>query len=208
MAALTFVQMRTLLLARAKNDSTTFGTAAGEEILSAIRYYSGRPFYFLETNSTSLSLSSSASATALPANFQSPIGLRIQVNGTWLGEDDGFKPTTYTELKKLRRDTSAGQPWHWAIFGSNIEFSKVADATYSLDFDFYKGDSAMPSADSDTSVWFDEPRDMIINRALEFFFDNVLHEGDKAQDYKARAERWERIFIGRGNMRLPPGALK
>lgn len=213
MAALTLGQMKTRVFARVNKTSTTsiqgvtLDTIAGEELLAAIRLYEGKPWWFLEDNDA-MTLDGGTSQEALPANFGTPIDLRIQVNGTWLGWDDDFRPATYREVKARRLNTDTGTPSRWAIFGGNLEFDKVADANYTLDFDFYKRDATLPSADSVSSVFFDEAQELILNRAVEYIYANTLHDSEMAATYRQKAEEWERELTKRHNRRVPRGALR
>lgn len=213
MAAITLGDMKTRLLSEVNKDATgtqegvTFAVHAQNSILAALVYYQGEEFTFLEGNATP-TLSSGESSEELPTDYHTPVNLRIQVNNEWRGEKQNFKQTTIKDIKDRRTTSSTGTPERWADWNGNIEFDVVADANYTLDFDYFKADATLPAADTVSSVFFDEGRDLILERSKAYFYENVLHDSDMAAPHKQNAVMWENKFTVSRNKKKKGGRLK
>lgn len=186
MAAITLATLRQRIRNEIKDSQQTqYESFIDDAIRSAIRFYSHARLWFLEKNDQLTHASGNLSKT-LPTDFHLMIGLRILVGGVWIDHDGGFTHVTWNELKNYNKDfTTTGVPSKWALFGTKFHFDVVSDADYSLDVTYIKKDVTLPSADSDTSVWFDDGQDLIRNKAMEFFYRDRLHAFDRADMHQA-----------------------
>lgn len=188
MTAVTFGAMKTRISSETNRDSTTEIAAIGDAIVTAIRFYDRKRFWFTETNTT-LTLSASANTVSLPSDFRALINLRVLVNGQYIGKDDGFLPVSYEQLKNEETNpTRTGSPEEYALFGSLIRVTPLADQAYTLDLDYIRGDASYPSADGDTSLWLgDEGQDIIRNKAKAIFYRDTLGSDDLAAFFESQA---------------------
>lgn len=206
MATKTYEQMRSRILQEAYDgtpqDAAVHGAAVNNALDSAIRLLEGKRFWFLETTET-LTLLSGDDSLSLPSDFKKHINLRIQVNNHWRGEKSGFSPTTYANLAEMREiSTLPDIPEHWALFGTRIEVDREADANYTLELAYVRGDTSYPSADSDVSVWFeDHSQDLTRYTALSILATDYMHSVDWAAKWSARAEQFEAKLTGWHNNR-------
>lgn len=189
--AVTFSELKTRIIKEA-GDNTTSGQAAyfeliGNAIVSAIKFYESSKLWFLEERDT-LTLTSGLDYTALPDDFRAAIELRVKVNGSWRGYNQGFSAISYQELIDQNiNTTNTGCPSKYAFFADSIYFDRVADQNYDIDISYIKGDVTYPESDSDISVWFDEGEDLIRYKALEMFYRDSRDAEEKAAYYKQAA---------------------
>lgn len=191
MAAATFSEMKQTILNMTKRGSGAL-TDIGNSITSAIRFYERKPLWFNQTYTESLTLSTGSSSLSLPATFKKELMVRVQVSGLWSGESNGFKGKSFQELKaNLFTDpTATGRPQYWAILGNTLYIDRIADTDYTIGLHYVYGDSSYPSADGDTSIWFDEARDLIRYYAAGLYYQDYLHAEEKAQTYFNKADSW------------------
>jgi hypothetical protein len=201
----TLGQMKTRLLAEINRSSAADITAVTNALLSAIRYYQGRPFWFLEVSST-LTVTDNTSDVSLPANFQQLVCLRNAYNGTDYGDGYGFDEVTFRELQNVWKQVAPTQRQFskWALFGTKIYTDSLANGAQTLKIDYIKGDTTLPSGDSDTSVMFEEAQDMIRYRSLIMLYQDYLHDTDSpmVDRYQQEVIRWENNLTSRSNTRM------
>ena len=162
-------------IARDTGLGTSFAQEIKDSIVAAIRLHETEPLWFLQDRTT-LTLQDGDISVSLPDDFKAHISLRVLVNGRWMGERHGFKSRTFNELlEENTDDTNTGYPETWALFGSRIYVNRTADDDYDLDLPYIKGDVAYPSADSDSSVWFDEGFEVIRLEATAIFLRDRVH---------------------------------
>lgn len=190
MAAATQLEMRQRILKEVKDSQQTqYESFIDDALRSAILFYSDQKLWFLQKMETVMLLET-ASSVAVPTDFQLIISLRISVDSRWRGDVDGFQQKTHDQLQGFSQDqTLTGVPRYWALFGSSFYMDKLADDDYALEVSYYKKDTSLPDADGDTSVWYDDGKDLIRNKAIEYFYRDRLHNFEKAADYEIRAER-------------------
>lgn len=188
---------------RIKNDvnrpSSSNDTAVKESINTAIRFYNGRRLWFLEEKET-LTLLNGDSSVALPDDFQSMLKLKYLYNNFWYSERNGFMETTWESLEDLAENSTAtGRPKWWALFGDRIYFDVMANDDFTIDISYIKGDVTEPSADGDTSVFFDEGQDLIRYKAESFLYSDYLHDSDGAGTSEAKAQQVYNQLTARQN---------
>ncbi len=202
--AVTLLTMRNRILNDSERDSSTFSTYVDQKIVAAIKFYErkGR-FWFLESNSTSLTLASSATTTTLPSNFSKLIRVRVLQDGVYISDPVGLEMVSYDELKRRAVDTNLSRaPFYCAIYGRNtLKFYPKADQEYTLDVDYILKDASYPSGDADTSVWMDnESEDLIYYKASAGFWGDVLHDETKRQEFETLAGReWNELIKANNN---------
>lgn len=201
MAAQTFLQMKTRVQAELNRPSTTYTSAIGDAIVSAIRFFEAKPVWFTEASST-LSLLINTNNIALPSNFKAMNTLKIPVGGYYRTQGTGFDQVQYKNLQREVIDsTKVDTPTKWADWTGKVYINCLADANYTLTIDYYKGDTTAPSADADTSIWFDEGQDLISVKAQAIFYRRRLHDFQTAQVYDAEANDIYNNLLSRSNMR-------
>lgn len=210
--ASTLLQMKTRIATDVNRDITVESTALTNAIVSAIKKYEkeGR-FWFLEANTTSLSLTVSTNTVTLPTNFGKLIRLRASVGGVWKTDGYGLDGISYDELKQIDTDPNlTGEPSKYALYStSTVRFFPTAADTYSLDVDYIKQDTSYPSSDSDTSVWMgDEAEDLIYYQASANFWGNRLRNTEKRIEFQQMADIEWKSLIKANNTRQYKYRLK
>lgn len=196
--AATLLQMKTRIATDVNIDITAESTALSNAIVAAIKFYEkkGR-FWFLEENTTALTLSDTTNTVTLPTNFGKLISVRANVNSVWVTDGKGLDGISYAELKQIDRDANlTGAPNKYALFGkTTLRFYPTADDDYSLDIDYIKQDVNYPSADSDTSVWLgDESEDLIYHAASARFWGDRLRNTEKRIEHEQLAQlEWKAL---------------
>ncbi len=200
--AVTFGTMKTRIQAETNRPSTANLTYIGDAIVTAIKFYEAKPIWFTEKKDT-VTLSSASNNVSLPSDFKRIINLRLAYSASaYRGKGTGFDPKTMKELEEDWTDPTLSQtPVEWALFGSKIYVNCLADQSYTLPITYNYGDSTYPSADGDTSVWFEEGADIIRYKAMATFYRDKLHGYDLADKADAKAEELYRNIVDRSNSR-------
>ncbi len=194
MAATNFYAMKLTIQAMVNRGDGAL-TNIGESIVAAIRFYERKQFWFNETYTESLTLAqgdSSVALSTLPSPFKKAFLTRVSVNSQWRGNGTGFEHVSFQKLKNeiFTNPSSTGEPEYWAILGNTLYVDKAADQAYTLSMGYVYGDTILPSADGDTSIWFDEARELIKYRAAGLFYQDYLHAEEKAKSYFGKADEW------------------
>lgn len=205
MAAVTFADLKTRILKEADAESTSgqslYFEAIGNAIISAIRYYEGTRFWFLE-KTANITILNTQTLIALPTDFKSLIQLRLRVGNEWLTDRNGFELVSYDRLKELATDaTATGQPRYCALYSNAVVVDRAVDKNYTIEVTYCRGDVNYPSADGSTSIWFDDGVELIRYKALEIFYRDKKQAEDKAQFYKVAADDFENKLKQRSNTR-------
>lgn len=181
--------------------SAAYTSPIGDAIISAIRYYEGRPVWFTE-ESTTLNLLINTNSVALPSNFKSKLNLLLPVDNILRGEQNGFKQYTYKDLRDRWDDTALTNiPTEYAFWDGNVVTNCLAVGAYTLQLDYYKGDTTYPSGDADTSIWFDEGQDLIAVKAQAMFYRRYQHDRATADEFDLYARDIYNSLLERSNMR-------
>lgn len=199
MAATTFGALKTRIQREVNRPSSGYLTDIGEAIVTAIRFYEGKPVWFTQKTDT-ITLSDGDSTASLPTDFKSLINLQILVDDKYRGVNNGFKEA---EFNVLRRDwldpTLSETPQEYALFAEALYFNCLADQDYTLRIDYNYGDVTYPSADGDTSVWFDAAQDVIRYEATAIFYEDRLHYDKGAAIARAKAQSYYNNLLIRSN---------
>lgn len=182
-------------------QTTEYDTQIDDAIRSAIRFYQGRPFWFLQKTAT-VTLLTGNRTVALPTDYAAYKRLRLKVNGLWQWHGNGIAVVPYNELlEEYTDDTTSARPSVLAIAEGYIHADVLADADYTISLTYYKKDTTLPSGDSDTSVWLDDGQDAIRTRAMAMFKDETsFKNGASVQDWQ-RADRYLSELTSTNNFR-------
>lgn len=201
MAAVTFGALKSRIQAEVNRPSSANLAFIGNAIVTAIMYYETKPAWFTEKKDT-LTLLSGDNSVALPDDFKAIIGLRLLKDGFYRGPRDGFKGTDIKALEDNWTDATLSQtPVEWALFNGSIYFNCLADQDYTLPITYHYGDVTYPSADGDTSVWFDAGQDLIRYKATAIFYEDRLHDVNMGQLYEGKAQEFLQNVISRSQDR-------
>ncbi len=172
-----------------KSELQVNGTALDElvdnAIRSALRLMYGRRFWFLEARTT-ITLASGNSSVSLPSDY-SASGTFSLVNGASVLQDGaGFDYLTFDNLERdylLLATLPTGAPVACAVLNGTLYTSHTADQDYSVRVSYFKKDATLPTAGTDTSVWFDEGYDVIrANARLIFKREAQGYEANQADE--------------------------
>lgn len=182
--------------------TTEYDTQIDDAIRSAIKLYTGRPFWFLEANTT-ITVAAGNSSVALPADFASPIFFRLSNGTIWLSQGKGFDVVSYEDLRKhfAMVGLTTGTPTACAIFGDTLYINTVADTDYDIDVDYIKKDENLPMGDGETSVWLgDEGEGAIRTLAMAMFKDEDMQFEVSEKDW-ARATKYYNDLLTQNTFR-------
>lgn len=186
----TFGALKTRIAREINKDASTFDDDIGDAIVSAIKDYEHLPAWFLETTTTLTVLTSEDSAS-LPSGFRRVLNARVLIGSQWKGRDQGFIGLSYREMQDNNLDSTAtGAPESWAILGNTFYVNRVADADYSIDLVYTRGDTTYPSASGSTSLWFEDATvDAIRLKAESILYRDRFHAYDRADRLEAEAAK-------------------
>lgn len=148
-------------------------------ILSAIKYYGKRRWWWNEY-STTLSTTSSVAYVALPSDFVELDELQITVNSV----KRKLRRTPYSDLLSMRANSSNGEPSDFDLYQDRIELYPIPDATYTLTIAYVRSLTVL-SADADTDEWLDEGEELIRTRAKKMLYAEKIRDMAMAKDLQA-----------------------
>ena len=170
----TLSDLRTQIKLDTRVNGTEKDSQVDNAIRSALRQLRGKKYWFLRAIGD-LTLSSSASTVSITGTltqFSAPDTFKISDGNTWRFDGNGFDFLTYENLERkyLQSVTlSTGIPVACAVLNGTLYTSHLADGTYTIRCSYYKQDATLPTADADTSIWFDEGYDVVRSLAMSIF---------------------------------------
>lgn len=142
-------------------------------IRSAVRSKEQDKWYFLERIDTMALVEGSTSAT-LPDDCGSVNTLDV-ISGS---QRMRLQELTYKQLSGSYYKAStipSGKPVAYSPLYRTLHFSHTADQDYTLHINYFARDENLPTADSDTSVWFEREGYDVIKEQARFLFElNIL----------------------------------
>lgn len=121
---------------------------------------------------------------------------------------DDLKQVHYRDFEHFFDVTgNGGGPEYFTLYAGQIGLWPVPDAveTYTLSV---AAKPAVPSAASDTSVWFDQAQELIENAAAAAVCRKFIQDGERAQAFQAyETEAWNEL-VREGNQKMATGRLK
>ena len=192
--------MRNRIMAELSVNDAQRAAMIDDAIRSAILYYTGRPYWFLRRLGT-VTLLNGNDQVALPADCAKPIAVRLLTNGYYSTQSNGFdyEPDFDAFQAGYRREVVPGQPTAFSLVGNSLITDYLANADYTLEVNYYAKDASPPTADSDTSIWFDDGYDLIRSRATAIYKDESEQYEAAPNDW-ARADVYERALAARNAM--------
>lgn len=150
--------------------STVYDSDIDRAIRSAIQSKRGRRMYFLQGASTVI-LTTGTSNVTLPSDYGALMDMRLLADSYYYTAGRGFDQRSYEELlRKYRLSVKSGKPENYAIWNGSIYTDKSADKDYTIDLTYWKKDSQLPTADTDTSVWLTDESDFYIKASAKVIF--------------------------------------
>lgn len=177
-----------------------------DAVRDAVRTYENERFWFDEQYRASATLSASAfsiAMTALPYTFLSIDRLRLRLSG---GTDSELQRRNYADLMASQDARLYAQPAWWCVYNNAIQFDTAPTANTTIILDGVVRQTTA-SANTDTSVWFDDPTvSQLIRNAAKFsLYANIIKDGDQAAASKSMAELALRSIRDKTSRRLTTG---
>jgi hypothetical protein len=152
------------------------------EILSAINHYKRRRFWFNEGTTTS-STADGTEYQDLPADLYSLDSIRI----TDSGDPEPLIKRHFVTIENWCAGTvQRGMPSDWAPYKDKVRLYVCPDAVYTLTWAGIV-DLGTPSADADTSAWFEEAEELIRQRAKAAVRINYIKDADAIAEQRTLA---------------------
>ena len=171
-------------------------------ILSAIRYYEKKRWWFNET-ATALTTSAGQTYVTFPTNFLILDDLQITLNSA----DYSLSRRNIDFIREANTTRTQGQPTDFAIYQNRIELFPIPGSAYSLPIHYIKSLTAL-SADTDTNAWLSVAEDCIVYRATMLMLLGAMGTPEKALPFaQLEAQSYKQLVSEneqRMNLRLHP----
>lgn len=187
-------------IGRANPDGTAIldlETEIKEQIRETIRFYNRKPFHLTEWRDASVVLvsgtawystaSTTGGAGAAQAQTSVPVSDIISIRD--MREADSLKSEIYQvpfrDFQCLSTGTSPGTGVsYFTLYAEQIGFYPTPSASQTVNFSGnIKG--FVPVANTDTSVWFDEAKELIVTGAVARMCSKYTHDFERAQIKRA-----------------------
>ena len=136
-------------------------------VRSVLRANRQKRYWFLRKRK-SLTLSVGLSSVTLPADYSVVEQINLLMDDTRYTHESGFRLVdyqTFTDAYIKGQPSSQGKPLAATIFNGNILLDQAAQTDATIEIVYYAQDEVLPTADNDTSVWFDDGFDYIRSAA-------------------------------------------
>lgn len=179
-------------------------TAIDGYIRTTLRNLRKKRYWFLRRRTT-LALAQGGFLVSLPAGFSAPDFANLYYDGRVYSQNTGFQLMDYQQLAASIYTTTREQrrPYRWALaFNNALETDSLAQQAATLEFVYFCQDITLPTADSDTSVWFDDGFDVV--RASTQLLYSQFNEGNvqapatELQAYLQRLDDKHMFYVGTG----------
>ncbi len=185
---------------------TSQDSAIDGYVRTVLRQQRQKRYWFLRRRAT-LTLSQGGYSVSLPSGFSVPDFADLIYNSTRYKQKTGFALVDYDNLTALipnsTRDTR--RPAAWAIaFDGTLETDSLAEVAATIEMVYFAQDATLPSADGDTSIWFDDGFDFI--RASTQTLYATFNEGDREtpasemQAFLQRLDDKNAFYLGTGQL--------
>mgnify|MGYP006935322130 CR=1 FL=1 len=182
-----------------------------EEIAEAIKFYNRRPNHLTEFRGFEVTTASSTTwystidltngdgdqdstgRTAVNANTILTIDYARE-NPGGSGNNEPLSKVSYQSFEGFFEGaTSSGSPTYFTYYAGQIGVWPTPDGAYTL---YFSGDvkPVVPTADSDTSVWFDEAEELIEAAACKRVCLKYLRDSERAMTFVAAEKDAEASF--------------
>lgn len=150
---------------------TSKDTMIGRYIRAAIRQNQRKRLWFLRTIGT-VAVASTDTSVSLPSDLSLIESVDLLTSSSRYTHGRGFDLLEYDRLRQQYFNTATlatERPQACAQVGTTLYLSHTSDAAYTLSVTYFKRDASLPTADTDTSVWFDDGYDAIRSLAQHLF---------------------------------------
>lgn len=175
----TLADVRNEVKANLSIVGTSQDSAIDGYVRTVLRQQRQKRFWFLRRRTT-LALSQGGYSVTLPSDFSVPDYANLIYNSRKFGQYTGFKLVDYETMTASIitgvRDTRKPELWALAFDGT-LETNTFSQDAATIELLYFCQDITLPSADGDTSVWFDDGYDFI--RAATQTLYATFNEGDR-----------------------------
>jgi hypothetical protein len=184
--ALTFGDVTNLILAQTNRDAPTYGAFVQSAILSAITFMETECPYIFE-KIAEVTITQGNNSVNLPPDWNQPVYVSYQLDGTIYGTLQGFLPSTYQDLIRIYNTTEdTGNPSKYAFFTGQLYVYPYTSGDITFTLSYYYTDASVPSNPTDSSVWFNPNTiDCVVAKATELFYTYPLQTPEIGQAYAA-----------------------
>ncbi len=182
--------------------SSTYKTAVGRAIVTAIKYLESSLYWAYKT-STNVTITTALNNIALPPDFSSIITVQFNIGNSLYSLRQGFLNITFEELISLYQNSAeTGIPRQYALFNNTLYVYPTVGADTIFTVWYYQKDVTYPVTDTDTSIWFgDETVDLVRMKAMERFYHDTLQSAEIASTYSNAVMDFERNLMRKNNQR-------
>ncbi len=191
----------------ARGDLTTQIRAA---IQSAIRAYETDRFWFNEVRDSTVTLSTSAAVIDFDELSPSPVWFkfdRVKRGLSTAGQYIDLLPRDYQFIMASLDGNPLATPYEYTVRDNQIIFDCYASADTTIVLDGIRRISTASSS-ADTSIWFNDARDLIRSRARKELNLHVIHDDVAAQRDDAAERLAYSMLKGRTNSMKQIGQIK
>jgi len=183
---------------------TSQDSAIDGYIRTVLRQQRQKRYWFLRRRTT-LTLSQGGYSVSLPSGFSVPDFADLIYNNARYKQNTGFALVDYDNLTTIISNGTRNtrRPSAWAIaFDNTIETDSITDSAATIEFVYFCQDATLPSADGNTSVWFDDGYDFV--RAATQTLYATFNEGDREtpasemQAFLQRLDDKNTFYMGTG----------
>jgi len=182
--------------------SSTYRTAVGRAIVTAIKYVESSLYWAYKTN-TNVTITTALNSIALPPDFSSIITVQFNIGNSLYSLRQGFLNITFEDLIALYQNSAeTGIPRQYALFNNTLYVYPTVGADTVFTVWYYQKDITYPVTDSDTSIWFgDETVDLVRMKAMERFYHDTLQSSEIANTYSLAVIDFEKNLMRKNNQR-------
>jgi hypothetical protein len=184
------------------SGTSTYKTAVGRAIVTAIKYMESSLYWAFKTSSVVTILDREYSVD-LPADFSSMVTVQFSIGNVLYSLREGFTNVTFPELLAFyNNNAQQGIPNKYAIYDSRLYVFPLVSGDTPFTIYYYQKDVFYPAVDEDTSIWFnDETVDLVRMKAMERFYHDTLQSPHLASPYSAAVNDFERNLMRKNNLR-------
>lgn len=181
---------------------STYKTAVGRAIVTAIKYMESSLYWAFKTSSVVTILDREYSVE-LPADFSSMVTVQFSIGNVFYSLREGFTNVTFPELLAFyNNNAQQGIPNKYAIYDNRLYIFPLASGDTPFTIYYYQKDVFYPAVDEDTSIWFnDETVDLVRMKAMERFYHDTLQSPELANTYSAAASDFAGNLMRKNNLR-------
>lgn len=171
--------MRGLIKSALVIKVATYDANIDAAIRSAIRLLQRKRYWFLQKTDT-ITLSAGASSVSVPADFAMPDKFSLIDGSSRKMHGYGFDYLEYDEFVRryyYEATVPTGTPLACALRNRTLFTSHAPSSDTSIIVDYYRKDTALPTLDGDTSVWFGDEGFDLCRVTAQFIYEKEYMQG-------------------------------